>query len=99
MYNGERPICAAKGKQSNTMASCPPPPPRPPKTCHFLGGRGAKFGWPVAATVCVDLDPGPRGGGGRLRGSWDANYPPPPPRGLRPTVSCQRCRPQASMGA
>ena len=25
--------------------------------------------------------------------------PPPPPRGLRPTVSCQRCRPQASMGA
>ena len=29
----------------------------------------------------------------RLRGSYDANYPP------RPTVSCQRCRPQASMGA
>ena len=25
--------------------------------------------------------------------------PPPPPRGLRPTVSCQRCRPQSSMGA
>ena len=25
--------------------------------------------------------------------------PPPPLRGLRPTVSCQRCRPQASMGA
>ena len=25
--------------------------------------------------------------------------PPPPPRGLRPTVSCQRCRPQASTGA
>ena len=42
------------------------------------------------------------GGGGRLRGFWDANYPcppPPPPRGLRPTVSCQRCRPEASMGA
>ena len=32
--------------------------------------------------------------GGQLRGSYDANYPPPPPqRGLRPTVSCQRCRP------
>ena len=25
--------------------------------------------------------------------------PPPPPRGLRPTISCQRCCPQASMGA
>ena len=25
--------------------------------------------------------------------------PPPPPRGLRPTNRCQRCRPQASMGA
>ena len=26
-------------------------------------------------------------------------FPPPPPRGLRPTLSCQRCRPQASTGA
>ena len=24
--------------------------------------------------------------------------PPPPPKGLRPTVSCQRCRTQVSMG-
>ena len=37
--------------------------------------------------------------GGGIRGSWGANYPPPPPRGLWPTVSCQRCRPQASIGA
>ena len=29
MCKGERPIGAAKGKQTNTMASCqPPPPPR-----------------------------------------------------------------------
>ena len=27
MYNGDRPIGAAKGKQTNTMASCQPPPP------------------------------------------------------------------------
>ena len=27
MYNGERPIGAAKGKQTNTMASCHHPPP------------------------------------------------------------------------
>ena len=28
MSSGERPIGAAKGKQSNTQALCPPPPPR-----------------------------------------------------------------------
>ena len=27
MYNGERPIGAAKGKQTNTMALCQAPPP------------------------------------------------------------------------
>ena len=27
MCRGERPIGAAKGKQTNTMASCQPPPP------------------------------------------------------------------------
>ena len=27
MYNGERPIGAAKGKQPNTEALCHPPPP------------------------------------------------------------------------
>ena len=29
MSSGERPIGAAKGKQSNTEALCQPPPPRP----------------------------------------------------------------------
>ena len=40
--------------------------------------------------------------GGGLHGSWDGNYPCPPPPALgrlRPTVSCQRCRHQQSMGA
>ena len=43
----------------------------------------------------------PRGGGAtpRVLGrQLPLAPPPPPPRGLRPTVSCQRCRPQASMG-
>ena len=48
------------------------------------------------------------GGGGLSIGGWGTGGAtplvlgrqlPPPPRGLRPTVSCQRCRPQASMGA
>ena len=29
MCSGERPTGAAKGKQTNTMASCQPPPPLP----------------------------------------------------------------------
>ena len=29
MCNGERPIGAAKGKQSDTTALCQPPPPNP----------------------------------------------------------------------
>ena len=29
MYKGERPRGAAKGKQTNIMASCHPPPPAP----------------------------------------------------------------------
>ena len=43
---------------------------------------------------------GTRGGGATLRVvGRHLPLPPPPPRGLRPTVSCQTCRPQASMGA
>ena len=71
--------------------------------------------WTTRSTYCVfayGLFPGwlkcnpsnhtkllPGGGGGRLRSSQDANYPPLPLGGIWPTVSCQRCRPQASMGA
>ena len=40
-----------------------------------------------------------RGGGGRLHGSYDANYPPPPQRGLWPTDSCQRYEPKEPMSA
>ena len=38
-------------------------------------------------------------GGVDSAGPRTPTTPPPPLRGLRPTVSCQRCRPQASMGA
>ena len=34
MWKGERPIGAAKGKQTNTMASCHPPPPPLPNPCE-----------------------------------------------------------------
>ena len=33
MCSGERPIGAAKGKQTNTMASCQPPRPLGPSLC------------------------------------------------------------------
>ena len=33
MSSGERPTCAAKGKQTDTEALCQLPPPRPPTTC------------------------------------------------------------------
>ena len=38
MCSGERPIGAAKDKQTHTMASCQPPPP-PQCQCHeWVGG-------------------------------------------------------------
>ena len=44
MYNGERPIGAAKGKQTNTMASCQNPPlgfgTKPRYQASVLGGGG-----------------------------------------------------------
>ena len=40
MWSGERPIGAAKSKQTKTMASCQPPPPwlRRTHTCNQRGG-------------------------------------------------------------
>ena len=52
MSSGERPIGAAKGKQSDTEALCqpPPPPPRPPEVIFTrlvgklaYGGGGGSF--------------------------------------------------------
>ena len=48
MYNGERPIGAAKGKQTNTLASCQPPHPRP--VMHFPPPC-----WWRAPSKCLDF--------------------------------------------
>ena len=56
---------------------------------------------PVVAGVDVGRWVSDPGGGAtpRVLGRQLPLPPPSPPRGLRPTVSCQRCCPQASMGA
>ena len=41
MCTGERPICAAKGRQTNTMALCQPPPP-PPRSMPLRYGFGRR---------------------------------------------------------
>ena len=49
MSSGERPIGAAKGKQSDTEALCQPPPPRP-RNAHTVGEPShitKVFQWPV----------------------------------------------------
>ena len=60
----------------------------------FIGGSWSRgVDW-------VNQVTGSPGGGGTPRVLGRQLPPPPPlPRGLRPTVSCQRCRPQESMGA
>ena len=59
MHNGKRPIRAAKGKQTNTMASCHPPPP---PMCW------KEETWPPMPPSPTDTSPGritgPGGGGG-----------------------------------
>ena len=42
MSSGERPIGAAKGKQSDTEALCQPPPPR---GAHWSRGEGRRKGY------------------------------------------------------
>ena len=50
MYDCEGPIGAAKGKQTNTTASCPPPPP-------------GTFGQPASTRTCSGApDPPPQAG-------------------------------------
>ena len=52
MCNGERPIGAARGKQTNTMASCQPPPFLPCENLWRVGWDGGLRGvscWPRGA--------------------------------------------------
>ena len=50
MSSGERPIGAAKGKKTNTMASCQPPPPTPlqgaqPMPSHCAPDANCQLQW------------------------------------------------------
>ena len=67
---------------------------RLPKTFEQVlpGARGRQT---PRIHVMTRMQPGGGGDSTALR----TPTTPPPPRGLRPTVNCQRCRPQASMGA
>ena len=67
MSSGERPIGAAKGKQSDTEALCQPPPPPPPQAyickyppaCRFSLYGTQPLTWPkdtklfVVAVQCL----------------------------------------------
>ena len=52
---------------------------------------------PKALGICGTVEVTSRGW--QLRGSQDANPPLPPPRGLRPIVSCQSYEPKEPTGA
>ena len=59
--SGERPIGAAKGKPTNTMASCrpPPPPPTTPKTVHRPSGPnpGCRPRAPIHQGLAEEVNP------------------------------------------
>ena len=67
------------------------PAPRVEETGAAVVGAGRTGKTDIVVPPVERLGNSRHGGGGRLRGSWGANYPcpppPPPPRGLRPTVS------------
>ena len=66
MSSGERPIGAAKGKQTNTMASCQPLPPPPlGASGQCIGGRGV-----VLLLVCWKGGLGGVGLQPRSTGTW-----------------------------
>ena len=79
MSFGERPIGAAKGKQPNTEASCPPPPPLLPPSCPCRGGR-----------ISEPNSPLPPGGPHRCRRAWNARTDGHPSRGVANSPGQQR---------
>ena len=86
MCKGKRPIGATKGKQTNTMASCQPPPPSDDEL------TGTKFSRPFLAnldhfwplTKNIFLNPTTPGGA--------------TPRFWTPTTPPTNCRPEAPWG-
>ena len=91
MTSGERPIGAAKGKQSNTEALCHPPPPAPPQLavlnqyCTILSVMHLFLQYKVSSLHI----PSPMWSSLRL--SWRSAefppYPPPPPPTLNTCTS------------
>ena len=85
MCKGERPIGAAKGKQTNTMASCHTPPPLPGRTrgrkCRQRGVSAVNALRPpdtqsgLAQTLRISRTPR----GGSRAGSLYVTPPSPPP--------------------
>ena len=85
MYNGERAIGAAKGKQTNTMASCQPPPPprkqgladRARTTLQQLEQQGFAVAWADGSTKW-QTKIGWGGYGATILGEWETcAYLPP----------------------
>ena len=82
MSSGERPIGAAKGKQSDTEALCQPPPPFPQaghmiQVMQMQGNAGASvLAHPSSPLPCIPL-PLPR----MYSNGWPRLGGPPPPTG------------------
>ena len=88
MCSGERPIGAAKGKQSDTEALCQPPPP--PSPCVGVGRMVASL--EVGAPLFHPPPPPPPH---PLRKGLSGADPPPPRAGAMsfvPDALCRRTR-------
>ena len=55
--------------------------------------------WPFESGIWTLPQCGPSSPGGATPRVLGRQLPPPPPRGLRPTVSCQRYEPKEPTGA
>ena len=102
MSSGERPIGAAKGKQSDTEAFCQPPPPPPegglslrdpppPREGkgHNTGGEGLQGGRKVPCCTTANLSQ-------HASAQHNPAQPPPPPTiphtAVHHSINCRRCR-------
>ena len=84
MCSGERPIGAAKGKQTNTMASCQAPPPLRPFQCWRLTAKILLRCLRCQEDLCKILGPPSAGTiGGPSEEGGSLPTPPGPPCSFR----------------